>query len=344
MNIQYHSYQLSLAHPFQISRETQFVSHSIIIGIQKENLIGWGEACPGAYYGDSIARVETYLQTLKDEPLPDFKNLFEYCFYLRQKYPDSPAARAAVETALFDLAAQEEKIPLYQYLKIPYKEPVTTSFTIGIDKPEVIAQKIKEARDYPLLKIKLGGGNDEETMKTIRSLTNKPLRVDANCGWKKEEAVRKSEWLAGQNVEFIEQPLPGDDVEGLEWLKARSALPIILDESIQGFSDLEKFANAGHGVNIKLMKMGGIREPLDIIIKAQKMGWKIMIGCLIESAISITAAVHLSPLVDYLDLDGNILIAEDPCEGVHAYKGKITLPEIPGLGAYPKDFKEWWSG
>ena len=342
MDLQWRRYELRLIHPFKIARETQTLNPVILVGIRKGDKIGWGEACPGDYYGDDLQKIVSCFEAEKKNELPESTDLIKYCVGLRQEYPDSPSARAALEIALFDLYAQATYEPIYKYLNIPSHTPPQSSFTIGIDQPDMIAKKIREASDYPLLKVKLGGGNDEDIISTIRKYTDKILRVDANCGWTKEEAARKSEWLAKENVEFIEQPLRGDDMEGFTWLKSRSALPVMLDESIQCFADLEKFAEAAHGVNIKLMKMGGLFESLDVISGARRFGWKIMIGCLIESAISITAACHLSPLVDYLDLDGNLLIKNDPCEGVHAHGGKIALPTGPGLGARPKDWEEWW--
>ena len=342
MHLKYKKYDLKLAHPFRIARGAESISTVLIIGIRDGSLCGWGEACPGTYYGDSIANAEAVFDREMNSPLPDRADLAEYCRDLRSRHPESPSARAAIETAMLDLYSQSTNEPLYKYLNLPSTPPVTSSFTIGIDEPGMIEQKLREAADFPLLKIKLGGGKDEETLTIIRKHTDKLLRVDANCGWNKEEAARKSEWLAKNGVEFIEQPLDRDDLEGYQWLRERSALPIILDESVQNYEDFEKFEGAAHGVNIKLMKMGGMCESLKIMHRAKQSGLKIMIGCLIESAVSITAAVHLSPLADYLDLDGNILISEDPCEGVHAYKGKIDLPQIPGLSAYPKDWETWW--
>jgi L-alanine-DL-glutamate epimerase-like enolase superfamily enzyme len=206
-----------------------------------------------------------------------------------------------------------------------------TSYTIGIDTPEIVAEKIREAEGFPVLKIKMGLENDREIMETVRAHTNRPVRIDANEGWTRDEALEKMRWLEGLNVELVEQPLPAADLEGVRWLAGRTSLPIFADESVRVASDVPKLAGAFHGINIKLMKCGGIREALRMIHTARACGMKVMLGCMIESSIGITAAAHLSPLADYADLDGNLLIRNDPATGVTALEGKLVLPEGPGL-------------
>ncbi len=182
MNLRYKKYELKLAHPFRIARGAETVSSIIILGIHDGTHLGWGEACPGSYYGDSLEKVEAAMRREIDSSLPERGKLIEFFGDLRLKYSDSPSARAAFEMALYDLYSQATYEPLYKFLNLPSRPPVISSFTIGIDEPEIIEQKIAEAADFPLLKIKLGGGNDEEIIKTIRKHTDKPLRVDANCG------------------------------------------------------------------------------------------------------------------------------------------------------------------
>ena len=207
------------------------------------------------------------------------------------------------------------------------------TFSIGIDTPETTRKKVLEAESFPVLKIKVGLDTDEATMAAVRSVTKKPLRVDANEGWKdKEEAVRKINWLESQGVEFIEQPMPADMIEETRWVRSHVHLPIIADEAAVNARALRKLVEAYDGVNVKLDKCGGIQEALRMIYVAKSLGMKTMLGCMVSSSISVTAAAHLSPLVDYADLDGNLLIANDPYRGVTVQKGKIILPDGPGLG------------
>jgi L-Ala-D/L-Glu epimerase len=208
-----------------------------------------------------------------------------------------------------------------------------TTFSIGIDTPEVTIQKTKEAAAYPVLKVKVGLDSDEATIEAIRSVTKKPLRVDANEGWKTpEEAVRKIKWLEKQGVEFIEQPLPAAMLEEMKWVRGKVEMPIIADEVCGRAEDIPKLKDAFDGVNIKLDKSGGLLEAYRMIQLAKSLGMKTMLGCMISSSVTVTAAAHLSPLVDWADLDGNLLISNDPYRGVRVENGKLVLPNKPGLG------------
>ena len=204
---------------------------------------------------------------------------------------------------------------------------------IDIALMDWVGQKLGEAADFPVLKIKVGLDTDEATIAAVRSATDKPLRVDANEGWKdKEEAVRKIDWLAGQGVEFVEQPMPAEMLEEMHWVHSRVHVPLIADEACRHASDIPKLVGAFDGVNVKLDKAGGILEAHRMIQAAQALGLKTMLGCMVSSSVSVTAAAHLSPLVDYADLDGNLLISNDPFTGVLVKKGKLMLPDRPGLG------------
>ncbi|MFN3134170.1 MAG: enolase C-terminal domain-like protein, partial [Candidatus Kryptonium sp.] len=206
-------------------------------------------------------------------------------------------------------------------------------FTIGIDEPTVIERKVKEAEEYPILKVKLGLENDEEIIKTIRKVTDKPIRVDANEGWKtKEVALEKIKWLQDEGVEFVEQPMPADDLDSVTWLRDKVDIPIIADENCIRLYDVPILGKAYDGINIKLMKCTGIREAIKMINTAKAMKMKVMLGCMIESSVGITAGAQISPLVDFADLDGNLLITNDPFEGVKVENGKLILPDEPGLG------------
>jgi L-alanine-DL-glutamate epimerase-like enolase superfamily enzyme len=248
--------------------------------------------------------------------------------------PGQFAAKAAVDIALLDWVGKKLNLPLYRMFGLdPADTPITT-FSIGIDTPEVTRRKVREAEAFPVLKIKVGLDTDEATIAAVRSATNKPLRVDANEGWKdKEEAVRKINWLETQGVEFVEQPMPADMIEETRWVRSRVHLPIIADEAAVSASAIPKLIEAYDGVNVKLDKCGGIQQALRMIYVARSLGMKTMLGCMVSSSISVTAAAHLSPLVDYADLDGNLLIANDPYRGVEVRNGKLILADAAGLGA-----------
>ncbi len=237
---------------------------------------------------------------------------------------------------MLDWVGQALNVPLYRYFGLnPANTPITT-FSIGIDTPEITRQKVREAEAYPVLKIKVGLKSDEETVAAVRSVTNKPLRVDANEGWRdKETALRKIRWLESQGVEMVEQPMPAAMIEETRWLRSRVNVPLFADEVCLRSGDIPKLAEAYDGVNIKLDKSGGVLEAWRMIQIARAVGLKTMLGCMISSSVSVTAAAHLSPLVDYADLDGNLLIENDPYIGVRVEKGKLVLPSGPGLGVTP---------
>jgi L-alanine-DL-glutamate epimerase-like enolase superfamily enzyme len=243
------------------------------------------------------------------------------------------AARAAVDIALHDWVGKRLGIPIYRLFGLdPGKAPVTT-FSIGIDTPELTKQKVREAAPFPVLKVKVGLDTDEATIEAVRSVTDKPLRVDANEGWKdRETAIRKIEWLAARGVELMEQPMAADRLEDAAWLKARSPIPLFADEACLRASAIPGLAGSYHGVNVKLDKSGGLREAVRMIDTARACGLKVMLGCMISSSVSTTAAAQISPLVDFADLDGNLLIANDPYEGVAVREGRLVLPDGPGLG------------
>ena len=252
------------------------------------------------------------------------------------RVPGEWAAKAAIDIALMDWVGQKLGIPLYSYFGLDPKDAPVTTFSIGIDTPEITKQKTREAEAYPVLKVKVGLDTDEATIEAIRCVTKKPLRVDANEGWKnKEEAVRKINWLEKMGVEFIEQPMPAEMLEETRWVRSKVHIPVIADEACQHATDIPKLAEAYDGVNVKLDKSGGMLEGYRMIEIAKALGMKTMLGCMISSSVTVTAAAHLSPLVDYADLDGNLLISNDPYRGVRVEDGKLILPRGPGLGLTP---------
>jgi L-alanine-DL-glutamate epimerase-like enolase superfamily enzyme len=243
------------------------------------------------------------------------------------------AAMSAVDIAICDWIGKKLGIPLYQYFGLDPADTPLTDFSIGIDTPEMTRQKTREAEPFPILKVKVGLKNDEETIEAVRSVTKKPLRVDANEGWTdKEEAIRKINWLETQGVEFIEQPMPAHMFEETKYVRSKVHIPIIADEACTDVAMIPKLREAYDGVNVKLDKAGGIMEAYRWIQVARAMKMKVMVGSMISSSCACTAAAQLSPLVDYADLDVNLLIANDPYEGVKVRKGKLILPSGPGLG------------
>ena len=311
---------------------------TIHVDFRRDGIVGRGEGAPIVRYTESAESAKKAIDGIQDvltrsDPW-HFTNLLELVF---QRIPGEYAAKAAIDIALMDWVGQSLGIPLYRYFGLdPAAAPVTT-FSIGIDTPEMTRQKVREAADYPVLKIKVGLDTDEKTMEAVRSETTKPLRVDANEGWKnKEEALEKIRWLESMGVEFIEQPLPAAMFEETRWLRAKVNMPIFADEAVLRASDIPKLADAYDGINVKLDKCGGLMEAHRMIRMAKALGMKTMLGCMISSSVSVTAAAHLSPLVDFADLDGNLLIANDPYTGVTVEKGKLILPSSPGLGLKPK--------
>jgi L-alanine-DL-glutamate epimerase-like enolase superfamily enzyme len=328
--------ELPLRHAWTISRGTSTSKRNVIVELRSGEHVGLGEAAPNVRYHESAETVLEALRTLT--PLLDrdprwFRDISEA---IQDALPGNGAAKAAVDIALHDLAGKALGVPLYRMIGVdPTRMPIT-SFSIGIDDPETLARKVREAEPYPVLKVKLGADRVREVFGAVRAATSKVVRVDANEAWRPDEALQHIEWLATQGVELVEQPLPAADVEGAKWLRARSPLPLVADEALIQASDVPKLAEGYHGINVKLQKAGGIRESLRIIDVARACGLKVMIGCMVETSVGIAAAAHLGPLADWLDLDGNLLISEDPFRGHPVVQGRIQLGEGPGLGVEPR--------
>ncbi len=303
----------------------------------KDGVTGAGEAAPILRYHENAESACKTVESLREllvssDPWRFAKLMAEVFRRIEGQY----AAKAAIDIALMDWVGQKLGVPLYRYFGLDPRDAPVTTFSIGIDTPEKTREKVREAAPFPVLKIKVGLQTDEATIEAVRSVTKKPLRVDANEGWKdKEEAVRKINWLESQGVEFVEQPMPADMLEETRWVRSRVHIPIIADEACLHPADIPKLAASFDGVNVKLMKCGGILEAWRMLQIAKSLGLKTMLGCMIESSIGTTAAAHLSPLVDYADLDGNLLISNDPYSGVRVEQGKLILPDRPGLGLKP---------
>lgn len=332
MNLNTQALDLTLETPFRIARGVQQVAENVLVQLEADDMVGLGEAAPRPYYGEqreSVLIALSYLQdALGDDPMR-IEDIFDA---MEHTLGGNMSAKAAIEMALYDLIGQRLGIPLYQLLGLNPEKTPHTSFTIGIDAPEVMARRAREASEYPILKIKLGTPNDLEIVRAIRDATNATLRVDANAAWTPKEAVRAINALEPYNIEFVEQPVAAHDLVGLRFVRERVSLPIIADECCVTLSDVAKVAECADGINIKLMKCGGISQAVKMIATAQAHGMRVMLGCMIESSLAITAAAHLSPLVDYADLDGALLLSDDPFDGVHVEAGKLVLSDRPGLG------------
>jgi L-alanine-DL-glutamate epimerase-like enolase superfamily enzyme len=296
-----------------------------------DGVLGRGEAAPVARYGESPAKVKAILGNLDPNQL-NVNDIEASNAYLNLASPGSASTKCAVEIALLDLAAKLSRKPVYDSLGLGFAENRhVTSFSIGIDTPATIRKKVLAARDYPILKLKVGVAHDKANLQALRDISpSKPVRVDANEGWAtKEEALAKIEWLArDQHIEFIEQPMAASaPEEDWIWLKQRSPLPIFADESYHRAEDAERVAQCFHGVNVKLVKAGGITGAMAALRAARKRGLKTMLGCMIETSLLVSAAAHLAELCDHLDLDGNLLITNDPYAGATARKGVLSFAD-----------------
>ena len=326
--------RLNLRHAWTTTMSTSQYRDTLHVAFGRDGITGRGEGAPIVRYHEDAQSARKAVESLREFLLASdpmrFSNIMAEVF---RRLPGEWAAKSAIDIALMDWVGQRLGVPLYTYFGLDPKDAPVTTFSIGIDTPEITRQKTREAAEYPILKVKVGLDTDEATIEAVRSVTNKPLRVDANEGWtNKEEAVGKINWLEKQGVEFIEQPMPAGMIEETRWVRGKVHIPVIADEACQRASDIPKLREAYDGVNIKLDKSGGMLEAYRMIGVAKALGMKTMLGCMISSSVTVTAAAQLSPLVDYADLDGNLLIANDPYRGVRVEKGKLVLPSKPGLG------------
>jgi L-alanine-DL-glutamate epimerase-like enolase superfamily enzyme len=326
--------KLELHNTWTISRNSSSFKENVFVKLEKDGITGYGEAAPNVRYGETPEMTETMI-LLASESLMQ-QDLFartRVTEILDELIISQNCAKAALDIAVMDWAAKSLTMPLYKMLGLEADKTPLTSYSIGIDEIDEIKRKTAEAEDYPILKIKVGHQNDEEIINAVRSVTDKPIRIDANEGWKdKEIAVRKIEWMQSRGVEFIEQPMPAKMLEETAWLKQRVNIPLVADEAVLTAADIPSLAEAYDGINIKLMKAGGMQEALKMIQAARAVHLKVMLGCMIESSLAVTAAAHLSPLADWADLDGNLLIKNDPYSGVKVSQGRMRLNEQPGIG------------
>lgn len=326
--------RLNLQHTWTTTMSSSQYRDTLHTTLTRDGITGHGEGAPIVRYHEDAAGAKIAVDGVRDllvkhDPL-HYNNVLAQVFEAIQ---GNWAGKAAIDIAVMDWVGKKLGVPVYSLFGLDPADTPLTTFSIGIDTPEITKQKTLEAEPYPVLKVKVGLATDEPTIEAVRSVTKKPLRVDANEGWKsKEEAVRKINWLETQGVEFIEQPLPAEQLEDMKYIRAHVHMPIFADEACQRASDIPKLKEYFDGVNIKLDKSGGILEAYRMIQVARSLNMKVMLGCMISSSVTVTAAAQLSPLVDYADLDGNLLISNDPFRGVRVEKGKLILPKGPGLG------------
>lgn len=334
MILKYKPYPLHLQHTFTVATYSRSTTPDVLVSIEHDGIIGYGEASMPPYLGESIESVMAFLAKVDLSQFADPMCLDDILEYVDKIAPGNCAAKAAVDIALHDWIGKAVEQPLYRLWGHNKENTPCTTYTIGIDTPEVVKEKTLEVEGrFKRLKVKVGIDGDHELIKSIRTVSSLPLTVDANQGWTdKEKALDEIFWLKEQGVIMVEQPLPKTQLDDLAWLTARSPLPIFADESLQRLSDIPRLKDCFHGINIKLMKCTGLREARKMITVARTLGMQIMLGCMTETSCAVSAAAQLAPLADFADLDGNLLITNDPFEGMKVVEGKITLNELPGIG------------
>ena len=334
--LRFRPYELQLKHVFTLAGSSRTTTAVVLTELECDGVTGYGEASLPPYLAENQDSVSAFLSGLD---LAQFSDPFlteDILNYVFGAAPGNYAAKASVDMALHDLTGKIAGMPLYRMLGLNPKRTPLTSFTIGIDTPGVVREKTAEASAYRILKVKLGRGNDREMIEAVRSVTDVPLCVDVNQGWTdREVAMEMVHWLAERGVEFVEQPMDKSRIDDLAWLTRHSPLPIIADEAVQTLEDVAPLQGVYSGINIKLMKCGGIRAAHKMMVLAKALGMQVMIGCMTETSCAVTAAAQLSPLVRWADLDGNLLINNDQFDGLKVEDGKVVLPDRPGLGVVP---------
>lgn len=334
LRLSFQPYELQLRHTFTVSSYSRKTTPGVQVKIDYEGYTGYGEASMPPYLGQSVETVTDFLSRVNLEQFNDPFRLEEILAYIDSLSPGDGAAKAAIDIALHDLVGKLLGQPWWRLWGLdPSKAPDTT-FTIGIDTPDIVREKTRECADrFNILKVKVGLENDKEMIRTIREVTDLPLAVDANQGWKdREQALDEIYWLKENGIVMVEQPMAKERLDDNAWITERSPLPIFADEAIQRLADIPSIKGAYHGINIKLMKCTGMREAWKMVNYARAEGMKVMIGCMTETSCAVSAAAQLSPAVDFADLDGNLLITNDLFKGMEVIGGKITLSDAPGIG------------
>lgn len=334
LEMKFFPYELKLRHVFTVATYSRTTTPDVQVEITYDGVTGYGEASMPQYLGQTVQSVTAFLQKVDLSQFNDPFQLEDILAYVDSLSPGDTAAKAAVDIALHDLVGKLLGAPWYKIWGLNKDKAPSTTFTIGIDTADVVKQKTREcANQFNILKVKLGRENDKEMIETIRSVSDLPIAVDINQGWKdKEKAIDEIFWLKEHGIVMVEQPMPKELRDDIAWLTEKSPLPIFADEAIQRLKDIKNVAGAYSGINIKLMKCTGMHEAWKMLNYARAIGMKVMVGCMTETSCAVSAAAQLSPAVDFADLDGNLLISNDRFKGMEVVKGKITLPDRPGIG------------
>ncbi len=337
-------YDLQMKHTFTVAEFSRNTTPVILCKMEYGDFTGYGEASMPPYLGESQKTVATFLKKVNLEQFNNPFRMDDILDYVESVDNNNRAAKACIDIALHDLIGKIVNRPLYELWGLSPENTPNTSFTIGIDKPDIVISKTKEAimapQKFKILKVKLGRGNDKDMINSVRSVTRLPLYVDVNQGWKdKKQALDMIYWLKEQDVIFVEQPMPKENIDDMAWLTENSPLPTMADEAFQRLPDVACLKGVYSGINIKLMKSTGLREAYKMITVARALGMKVMVGCMVETSCAVSAAAQLSPLIDWADLDGNLLVKNDVYEGMKIIDGKVTLNELPGIGIKPLKMK-----
>ena len=334
LKLSFYPYELQLRHTFTVSSYSRKTTPGVQVYIEYEGVTGYGEASMPPYLGQSVETVTAFLSKVNLEQFKDPFQMETILAYIDSLSPGDGAAKAAIDIALHDLTGKLIGLPWWRIWGLDAAKAPDTTFTIGIDTPEVVREKTRECADrFNILKVKVGLDNDKEMISTIREITDLPLAVDANQGWKdKEKALDEIFWLYENGVVMVEQPMAKERMDDNAWITERSPIPVFADEAIQRLADIPSIKGAYHGINIKLMKCTGMREAWKMVNYARAEGMKVMVGCMTETSCAVSAAAQLSPAVDFADLDGNLLITNDLYKGMEVVNGRVTLSDLPGIG------------
>jgi L-Ala-D/L-Glu epimerase len=333
MKLSFFVKDLVLKHTFTIAHQSRDIQDTVIVQLQDGDFFGLGETTTNPFYGMTAENITAKLEEAREiVENRDWHNPEELWDVVYPIFEANPFAQCALDMAAWDIYTKQKGLKLYEYLKLDPANIPLTNYTVGIDHVEKMVAKMKEV-DWPLYKIKLGTDQDMDIIRELRRHTDAVFRIDANCAWTAEQAIRNSEIMAKLNVEFMEQPLGKDDLEGMKEVFRYSKLPVIADESCIVEADVEKCNGLFHGINIKLVKAGGITPALRMIQNAKQLGMKVMVGCMTESSVGISAIAHIAPLLDYVDMDGAMLLQEDIAAGVQISSQGVVFPEGPGIGA-----------
>ena len=334
LKFSFYPYELQLRHTFTVSSYSRKTTPGVQVCIEYEGVTGYGEASMPPYLGQSVETVTAFLSKVNLEQFKDPFQMETILAYIDSLSPGDGAAKAAIDIALHDLTGKLIGLPWWRIWGLDAAKAPDTTFTIGIDTPEVVREKTRECADrFNILKVKVGLDNDKEMISTIREITDLPLAVDANQGWKdKEKALDEIFWLYENGVVMVEQPMAKERMDDNAWITERSPIPVFADEAIQRLADIPSIKGAYHGINIKLMKCTGMREAWKMVNYARAEGMKVMVGCMTETSCAVSAAAQLSPAVDFADLDGNLLITNDLYKGMEVVNGRVTLSDLPGIG------------